>query len=77
MSRAGVCYFKLHFPAVAGLEAGREAGAGVAVAQVGQGEQGLPARFGRRHRDRRCRRWARMRSARWFRVRLDNGIVAG
>jgi len=44
VSRAGVCYFKLHFPAVADLEAGREAGVGVAVAQVGQGEQGLPAR---------------------------------
>jgi len=31
----------------------------------------------RRHRDRRCWRWARMRSARWFRVRLDNGIRGG
>jgi hypothetical protein len=31
----------------------------------------------RRQRDRRWVRWDRMRSARWFRLRVDSGIAAG
>jgi hypothetical protein len=31
----------------------------------------------RRHRDLHRLRWARMRPARWFRLRVDNGIAAG
>ena len=61
----------------ADLESDGEAGVGVAVAQMGQGEQGLPAGLESAPRESRCWRWARMRSARWCRVRLDNGIVAG
>jgi hypothetical protein len=59
------------------LESGGQAGEGVAVAQVGQGEQGLPAGSSRRQRDRRWWRWVWIRSARSFSDRVDSGIEAG
>lgn len=61
----------------ADLKSAGQAGQGVAIAQVGQGEQGFPAGSRRRQRDRRWVRWNRMRSARWFRLRVDSGIAAG
>lgn len=57
-------------------EAAGQSSDGVTVTQMGQGEQGLPASR-RRHRPRRRVRSARMRSARWFRVRLDSATADG
>lgn len=57
-------------------EAAGQPSDGVTVTQMGQGEQGLPASR-RRHRPRRRVRSARMRSARWFRVRLDSATADG
>jgi hypothetical protein len=61
----------------ADLEAGGEASVGVAVAQVGQGEQRLPAGVRPPPSGFALLAVAAMRSARWFRVRLDNEIVDG
>jgi hypothetical protein len=61
----------------ADLEADREARIGVAVAQMGQGEQGLPAGLQAPPPRSALLAVAAMRSARSFRMRLDNGIVAG
>jgi hypothetical protein len=59
------------------LESGGQAGEGVAVAQVGQGEQGLPAGVESAPTGSSLVAVVRIRSARWFSDRVDSGIEAG
>ncbi len=59
------------------LEPGREAGVGVPVAQMREGEQGLTARVQSSPPSFVLLTVAADAVARWFRVRLDNEIVDG